>query len=170
MWICINLQKIKLLYWLVFETWLIKKSCNLIVWEHFYLYLSNQNFPKYGICAVTQNNINFYHRTSSVKTNEQIFQWIQKIPFLDIFSPSSQFWGQKHFLGNSALWRRTSYRLLATCQNLEKNKYSKKTPGQTKGQMDGRTDRPYFIGPFRLLLAVQNNLKSLRKALCGKAN
>ena len=53
MWICINMQKIRLLHWFVLEIWLIKKSCNLIGWEHFGPYLRNQNFPKYGICAGT---------------------------------------------------------------------------------------------------------------------
>ena len=37
--------------WLVLDIWLIKKSCNLIDWEHFGPYLRNKNFPKYGICA-----------------------------------------------------------------------------------------------------------------------
>ena len=35
MWICINMQKIMLFHWFVLETWLIKKSCNLIGWEYF---------------------------------------------------------------------------------------------------------------------------------------
>ena len=41
----------------VLEIWLIKKSCNLIGWEHFGPYLRNQNFPRYGICAGTQQII-----------------------------------------------------------------------------------------------------------------
>ena len=28
-------------------------------------------------------------------------------------------------------------------------------PRHIKGRMDGRTDRPYFIGPFRLLPGIQ---------------
>ena len=31
---------------------------------------------------------------------------------------------------------------------------SKKTYGQTEGRMEGRMDRPYFIGPFRPRLGV----------------
>ena len=56
-WICINMQKNRLFHWLVLEIWLIKKSCNLIGWEHFGPNLRNQNFPKYGICAGTQQII-----------------------------------------------------------------------------------------------------------------
>ena len=48
------MQKIKLFHWFVLEIELIKKSCNLIGWEHFGPYLSKQNFPKYGICAGAQ--------------------------------------------------------------------------------------------------------------------
>ena len=40
-----------------FWRWLIKKSYILIGWEHFDPYLRNQNFPKYGICAGTQQII-----------------------------------------------------------------------------------------------------------------
>ena len=52
-WIYINIQKIRLFHWFVLEIWLIRKSCNLIGWEHFGSYLRNQNLPKYGICAGT---------------------------------------------------------------------------------------------------------------------
>ena len=48
----------------------------------------------------------------------------------------------------------TSHRFLAPCQNLEKttDAIPRKRPDRRK---DGRTDRPYFIGPFRLLPEVQ---------------
>ena len=49
--------KIRLFHWFVLEIWLIKKSCNLIGWEHFGPYLRNKNFSKYGICAGTQQII-----------------------------------------------------------------------------------------------------------------
>ena len=35
MWICINMQKIRLFHWFILKIWLIKKSCNLTHWEHF---------------------------------------------------------------------------------------------------------------------------------------
>ena len=57
MWICINMQKIRLFHWFVLEIWLIKKSCNLTSWEYFGPYLRNKNFPKYGICAGSQQMI-----------------------------------------------------------------------------------------------------------------
>ena len=37
---------IRLFYWFVMKIWLIKKSWNLIGWEHFGPYLKNKNFPK----------------------------------------------------------------------------------------------------------------------------
>ena len=63
----------------------------------------------------------------------------------------SQFLGQNFFLSeNPALLRTTSCGFQAPCQNLEKTNYAipRKRPGRRKD--DRRTDRPYFIGPFRL--------------------
>ena len=57
LWICINMQKIRLFHWFFLEIWLIEKSCNLIGWEQFDPHLKNQKFPKYGICARTQQII-----------------------------------------------------------------------------------------------------------------
>ena len=65
-------------------------------------------------------------------------------PFLVHFP---NFWGKKNFPGKSY-------------QNLEKTNdtNSKQTPGQMEDRrMDGRADRPYFIGPFWITLGVQIN-------------
>ena len=35
----------------------------------------------------------------------------------------------------------------------------RQTEGRTEGQKDGRKDRPYFIGPSRLLLGVQKKIE-----------
>ena len=52
----------------------LKQSCNLIGWEHFSLYLRNQNFSQiWDLCRNTVNNINFHYRSNSVKINDQIF-------------------------------------------------------------------------------------------------
>ena len=50
-------KKIRQFHWFALEIWLIKKSCNVIVREHFGPYLRNKNFPKYEICAGTQQII-----------------------------------------------------------------------------------------------------------------
>ena len=42
-------------------------------------------FPKYGICARTQQIISLYYRTNSVKINDYTFQWIQKTLFFGPF-------------------------------------------------------------------------------------
>ena len=64
------------------------------------------------------------------------------------------FGAKKIFLENPALSRTTSYGFLAPCQNLEKvnDTIQRKHPDRWK---DGRTDRPYFIGPFQLPPGVQ---------------
>ena len=37
--------------------------------------------------------------------------------------------------------------------------------GQKDGRKDGRTDRPYFIGPFQLPAGVQKEKKSYNKSV-----
>ena len=58
--------------------------------------------------------------------------------------------GAKNFLPkNLALSHTTSYGFLAACQNSEKTNDTipRKCPHR---RMNGRMDRPHFIGPFRL--------------------
>ena len=54
--------------------------------------------------------------------------------------------------------RTISYGFLAPCKNIEKinDKILRK---RTEGQKDGRTDRLYFIRPFRLPPGVQKSRK-----------
>ena len=96
----------------------------------------------WDLCRKTGNKINFHQRTPSVKINDQIFQYIQKTLFLALF--------RFNFSG-TALSRRTSYGFLAPCKNLEKSNLH----FQESARKDGRTDRPYFIGTFWLLLGDQ---------------
>ena len=66
-------KKIRLFHWFVLKIWLIKKSCNLIDWEHFGPYLRNKNFSRiWGLCRNTANNVSFHYRTNSVKTNDLV--------------------------------------------------------------------------------------------------
>ena len=78
--------------------WL-KKSCNLIGWEHFGPYLWNKNFAGLDNCRILQrivqdraNNISFYYRINSVN-----FSINPKNRFWSIFGPFPQFSGQKKF-------------------------------------------------------------------------
>ena len=74
------------------------------------------------------------------------------------------FGAKKIFLENPALSRTTSYGFLAPCQNLEKvnDTIQRKCPDRQKdGKMDGRMDRPYFIGPFWLPPGIQKEVIKL---------
>ena len=65
------------------------------------------------------------------------------------------FGAKKFFLENQALSRTTLCGFLAPCQNLEKanDTIPRKHLERSKDRrMDGRTDRPYFIGPLSLPL------------------
>ena len=91
--------------------------------------------PIWDLSRNTANNINFHYRTNSVKIDDKIFQY---------FGCHAQ---------NPALSCTTSYCFLASCQNLEKTNDT--IPGKCPDRRkDGRTDRSYFIGPFRLLPGV----------------
>ena len=97
MWIFINMQKNRLFYWFVLEIWLIKKFCNLIGWEHFGPYLWDKRIP-WDLCRNTANNKYFHYRTNSVKTNDQIFQYIKKTLFFAHFWSIFLTFGAKNFL------------------------------------------------------------------------
>ena len=51
---------INLFHLVALEIQMIWKSCNLIGWEHLGPYLKNKSFPKYGICAQTQQIIQIF--------------------------------------------------------------------------------------------------------------
>ena len=52
--------KIRLFHWFVLDVWLIKKSCNLISWEHFGPYLKYKNYCRWSkkIINSEKKNIN----------------------------------------------------------------------------------------------------------------
>ena len=67
------------------------------------------------------------------------------------------FWAKKIFW-KTRLSRTTSYGFLALRRNLEKtyDAIPRKSPDRWKDRKtDGRTDRPYFIGPYQLPPGVQ---------------
>ena len=68
-----------------------------------------------------------------------------------------------------ALSRTNSYGFLAPCQDLDKTNDPvsiKCLDRQPDGGNDGRTDRPYFKGPFRLRTRVQK--KDMHDIKCIK--
>ena len=75
--------------------------------------------------------------------------------------PFSQFWGKKNFYQkiqvcqaqlHMSFWHHAKFWKKLTIQ-FQENAW---TEGQMEeGWKHGRTDRPYFIGPFRLLPGVQ---------------
>ena len=63
---------------------------------------------------------------------------------------------KKKFPRKPALPHTTLYEFLAPCQISEKKQMIQfQENACTEGRKDGRMDRPYFIGPFRLLPGVQ---------------
>ena len=91
------------------------------------------------MCRNTANNINFHYRTNPVKINDKIFQYIQQTLFLPIFPILG---AKKFFLDNPGLSCATSYRFLASCQNLEKNNDTiprQRSDRQKERRKDGQT-------------------------------
>ena len=81
---------------------MVKKSCNLISWEHFGLYLLNKIFPKYRICAETQQ-IKFSSQNKFSVINDQNFFKLKKHFFGTIFGSFLQFLRQNKFFWNIQL-------------------------------------------------------------------
>ena len=88
------------------------------------------------------------------------------------FWPIFPIFGTQNFLENLALSHTTSYGFLAPCQNLKKvsdtiqrkcpdRQKDRRTVGRIEGQKDGRTDRLYFIGAFRLPPGIQKQVQAL---------
>ena len=135
MWICFYM----LFHWFVLAIWFIKKSYNLIGWEHFGPYLINKNFPKYRICAGT---------------------WQIRNPAFGPFCVHfPNFLVQKKFFKKSSSVIHNFKRVSNTMPKLRKKILIQfQMPRQARwidGRTDGRTDRPYFMGPFQLLLLFQ---------------
>ena len=104
----------------------------------------------WGLCGNTANNINFHYRSNSVKINDQISQQIEKILFFAHFWPIFPIFGAKKiFPEYPALPRTTSHGILAPCQISEKANDAIPRKRLDKWT-NGKTDRPYFIGSFRL--------------------
>ena len=169
MWTCINMQKISLFYWFVLEIWFSKKSCNLVAWEHFGLYLRNKNFPKYGICAGIYV---FIITKTHKKLVPKSFNKFKKPWFLSIFSslnwgmPQNKVWGKKIFPENLALSCTTTYGFLVSCQNSERTNdaiprkhLDRRMDRKIEGQKNGQT---LF---YMTLLATNWGSKKLRYLL-----
>ena len=146
------MQKIRLLHWFVLEIgWL--KNRGIWLAENILAHIQEQEFYQtWDLCRSTAHNINFHFRSTSAKINDQIFHQIQKTLFLTLFGSIFLILGAKKIFPEIlAMSCTTSFEFLAPCQNLEKINYiiPRKCPDRQKnGWKDGRTDRPYFIGPF----------------------
>ena len=110
----------------------------------------------WDLCKNAANNIKFLYRPNFKKKLITKFSIkFKKLCFEPILSPFSQFWGaKKFFLENPAFSRTTSYEFLVPCQRVQKvnDIIQRRRPERRK---DGRTERPYFIGPFRLPSGIQ---------------
>ena len=92
----------------------------------------------------------------------QFFFEFKKPCFWSTFGPFSNFFEGKIIFPRKSSCHTTSYEFLAPCQNLQKsiNIIQRKHPDTQKAgwkdrKKDRKLERPYFIGPFRLLPGVQ---------------
>lgn len=122
------------------------KTLNLSDQEHCGPYLSNQIFPKFKICAGT----NFYYITYSNKNNGKYFNKFKSFIIGPFFAHFPHFGSKKKWKSNSALSGIISNGFLTQCQIFKKLD----DPIPIK-RLDGQTDIPILIGPFRLSPRVQ---------------
>ena len=101
-----------------------------------------KNFPNMGFVLSILNNTNFHYRTNSTKINDHIFQQIQKTVFGPFLVHFPDFWSKKLFfrkfgpvMHNFKWVSCTMPKIWRKCRDRQKN---------------GRTDKPYLIGTFRL--------------------
>ena len=95
------------------------------------------------------NHKNFRFTPISGKTNDMIFLKSPKTLFLGhfwSFLPDGKFFSKNLAVTRNYIWAPN------TMVSFRKNWWanSKKTFGETEGRTAGQTDRPYFIGHFRL--------------------
>ena len=104
----------------------------------------------WDLCRNTGNIINFHYRTNSVKINNTIFQYIQKTLFLAHFP---NFGGKKNFAGKPGS---VTDNFIWVSSIMSKFRKKLMIQFQENARTDGRTDRPYFIGHFRLTPGSNN--------------
>ena len=106
----------------------------------------------WDLCRNTANDINLHYITNSVKINDKIFQCIQKNPFMAHFP---NFGDKKFCSGKSSSVMHNFIWVSSIMPKFRKNMIQFQENAWTDGRTDGRTDRPYFIGPFWLMPVVQ---------------
>ena len=110
------------------------------------------------LCRNTANNINFHYRTTSVKCNDQINS---KSPVFDPFLVHfSNFLGIFFFFfflcGKSGSVMHSFISISSTMPKFRKTTIPRKhLDRQTDGRINRTADRPYFIGPLQLPMAVK---------------
>ena len=77
-----------------------KQFCNLIGWQHFRPYL--ENLARYDWWWNINYNISFHSRLFPAKTNDKIFQKIQKPCFVANLGPFLQIWAKMSFPGKKS--------------------------------------------------------------------
>ena len=108
------------------------------------------------MCRNTANNICFHYKTNSVKTNDQIFQYIQKTLFLAHFQSIFPNFGTQKFFQKIRLCQAQLHMGFWHHAQIQKKmmiQFQENT--WTKVWKDRRTVRSCFIGPFRLMPRVQ---------------
>ena len=110
------------------------------------------------MCRNTANNICFHYKTNSVKTNDQIFQYIQKTLFLAHFQSIFPNFGTQKFFQKIRLCQAQLHMGFWHHAQIQKKmmiQFQENT--WTKVWKDRRTVRSCFIGPFRLMPRVQKD-------------
>ena len=142
MWLCINMQEIRLFispicsedkvdYKILQSDWL-RIFFPLFQEETFSQIWGLERSIRSTKIGTQQKYVIFLYITNSVKINEKIFQIIQKRCFWSF----SQFWVQNFLYQRLWLSCTNSCRFLASCQNLERSNDTIPTPGQMERWLD----------------------------------
>ena len=118
-----------------------KEFCYLIGWQHFGLYLKNQNFARYGIggeisTAILLSILDYFQEKLMIK----FFKKSEKPYFGTILGTFCQ-----HFGKNDFSWKKWLCQFLDFSMICHFNYFHFREKRRTNGRTDGRTDRQTMV-------------------------
>ena len=146
----IYIPKIKARYYSISEIWTIKEYWNLIGWESFLAITWETDFSQaWSFRRMLMNHRNFRFTQIPDKTNDVILLQSPVTMFLGLFLPFLVIFARWGFFPKKPSSATQLYMVPNTTLSFRKKWANSEKTSRTDRRTDKRSDRPYFIGPFR---------------------